>query len=403
MTLLVVTKGQLGRVALLPGPVQCKTFVSANDLQERLNNSFKEPQMPIRPLSKTSSSFYVLTSSSFYVLMWIFVGLAAAPTLGQVVAASSADTEPTGDTKIKVLIVDGQNNHDAWPKSTMMMKRYLEETGKFTVDINRSKYLWRAEKYLAQFPLNDGKTYESLPEAKADPDFKPDFAAYHVVVSNFGYGAADWPEETQKSFVEYMKNGGGFVSVHAADNCFPNWKEYNEMIGLGGWGGRTEKSGPYVYYNDEGEIVRDDSQGNGGGHGPQHEFTLIVRDSEHPIMKGVPNEFLHAQDELYERLRGPGENMTILATAFASPDKKGSGRHEPMLMTIDFEKGRIFHTTLGHADYSFECVGFITLFLRGTEWAATGKVTMEVPADFPTATESKKRPFAIKETADGEN
>jgi len=297
------------------------------------------------------------------------------------------------ESKIKVLIVDGQNNHDAWPKSTIMMKSYLESSGKFTVDIERSKYTWKGCKYMGEFPLNDGKTYEDLKEAKPDPDFKPEFANYDVVVSNFGYGAADWPVETQTAFVDFMKSGGGFVSIHAADNSFPKWKEYNEMIGLGGWGARNEKDGPYVYYNDDGEIVRDDSKGNGGGHGPQHEFSIVIRDEKHPITDGLPAEFMHTKDELYERLRGPAENMNILATAYASPKFKGSGRHEPTMMTIEFGEGRVFHSTLGHADYSFECVGFQTLFLRGTEWAATGKVTIDAPEDFPTANKSASRPY----------
>ena len=193
-----------------------------------------------------------------------------------------------------------------------------------------------------------------------------------------------------------MKNGGGFVSVHAADNSFPEWKEYNQMIGLGGWGGRNEKSGPYVYMNDKGKVVRDDAKGGGGGHGPQHEFSLVVRDSDHPITKGLPSEFLHTKDELYERLRGPAENMTILATSFAAKKYKGSGRHEPTMMAIDYEKGRVFHTTLGHADYSFECVGFITVLLRGTEWAATGEVTIPVPEDFPSPDKSNRRKFKPK-------
>jgi type 1 glutamine amidotransferase len=291
------------------------------------------------------------------------------------------------------LIVDGQNNHDAWPKSTMMMKSYLEATGKFSVDISRTQFTWRGAKHMADFPLDDGKTYEDLKKAKSDPDFKPEFSNYDVVVSNFGYGAADWPESTQKAFVDFVKGGGGFVSIHAADNSFPKWREYNEMIGLGGWGGRNENSGPYVYYNEKGEVVRDESKGGGGGHGPQHEFSLVIRNEDHPITKGLPAEFLHTKDELYERLRGPALNMNVLATAFASPDKRGSGRHEPTLMTIDFGEGRVFHSTLGHADYSFECVGFQTVFLRGTQWAATGNVTIPVPEDFPTADKSSSRKF----------
>jgi hypothetical protein len=39
---------------------------------------------------------------------------------------------------------------------------------------------------------------------------------------------------------------------------------------------------------------------------------------------------------------------------------------------------------MGHADYSMQCVGFYTVLQRGTEWAATGTVTIPVPAAFPT-------------------
>lgn len=300
--------------------------------------------------------------------------------------------------KVKVLIVDGQNNHGDWPKITAMMKQYLESSEKFTVDVERTKFLWRGEKWLEDYSMDD-KEYQSKPKAVADPEFKPDFSKYDVVISNFGFGAAPWPDSTKTAFVEFMKNGGGFVSVHAADNSFPAWREYNEMIGLGGWGGRNEKSGPYVYLDDKGKLIRDDSKGGGGGHGPQHEFPIVVRDTDHPITKGLPSEFMHAKDELYERLRGPALNMNILATAFAAPKYRGSGRHEPTLMTIEFGKGRVFHSTLGHADYSLECVAMKTLLLRGTEWAATGEVTIPVPKNFPTAKKSSSAKFKPAEPA----
>ena len=303
------------------------------------------------------------------------------------------------DQPISVLIVDGQSGyHGDWPKITFMMKTYLEETGKFKVDVYRSKFLMNGKRE-KEFPLDDGKVYEDFKNSKIDPDFKPEFSKYKLVINNFGFNAAPWPEETKASFDAYMKSGGGLLSIHSADNCFPDWKEYNLMTGLGGWGGRTESSGPYIYYNEKGEIVRDESAGNGGNHGPQHKFQIVIRDDEHPITKGMPAGFLHAQDELYEKLRGPGRDMKILATAFASPEKKGSGRHEPILMALDYEKGRIFHTTLGHADYSCECVGFITTFLRGAEWAATGEVTIPIPDDFPTAKETSVRKFDEREKA----
>lgn len=287
---------------------------------------------------------------------------------------------------LKVLIIDGQNNHTIWPKSTIMMKTYLEQTNLFSVDIYRTKNLWRSNKYINEFPLNDGKTYTDLPQPKTDETFAPNFSQYDVVVSNFGWKAAPWPETTKASFEQYMKSGGGLVLVHAADNSFPKWDEFNKMIGLGGWGGRNESNGPYVYYDNDGNLIRDNKKGHGGAHGPKHEFKITTRAPQHPIMEGLPAKWLHTTDELYAYLRGPAENLTVLATAH---DQKNKFRHEPMLMTIEYHKGRVFHSTLGHDQAAYESVGFITTFLRGTEWAATGKVTQGVPSVFPTETTTK--------------
>lgn len=301
-------------------------------------------------------------------------------------------TPVAADSKIKALIVDGQNNHRAWPKTTVMMKQYLESTGRFDVDVARTAFTVNGGELLSEFPL-DGVTSTPVRKARTDPDFHPDFSAYQVVISNMGHGAAPWPTATQASFETWMHDGGGLVVIHAADNSFPNWTAWNEMIGLGGWGGRTEKDGPWIYTNERGDIVRDDSPGRGGSHGKQHEFAVVIRDADHPITAGLPTEWLHAKDELYDRLRGPALNMRLLATAWSDPSTNGSGRHEPMMFTVSYGKGRVFHTPMGHADYSQECVGFITVLRRGTEWAATGEVTLPIPDDFPASDRVRVRAF----------
>ena len=262
----------------------------------------------------------------------------------------------------KALIIDGRNNHD-WKSTTPVLKRLLEETSLFTVEV-----------------------LTAPPENAALAEFKPNFSAYDVIVLNYNdFGpknAGDWPLATQNAFLDYVRKGGGVVSYHAADNAFPQWLEFNKVIGLGGWGGRTEKDGPYIRWRD-GKMVRDTTPGRGGNHGPRHAFQVIIREPNHPITKGLPEKWMHATDELYDRLRGPAENLALLATAFSAPEQKGTSENEPMLFTIQYGKGRIFHTTLGHDVEAMRCVGFIATYQRGTEWAATGKVKQKVPTDFP--------------------
>ncbi len=266
---------------------------------------------------------------------------------------------------IKVLLVDGQNNHD-WKSTSPVLKQILEETKLFTVDVATSP-------------------------AKGDAStFQPDFAAYQVVVSN--YNGELWSPATQEALEKYVSSGGGFVPVHAANNSFPEWKAYNEMIGLGGWGGRTEKSGPYLRLRAGGIWVADTTPGRGGHHGAQHEFVMTTRAADHPIMAGLPAKWMHGKDELYDHLRGPAQNVTVLASAFSAKDKGGTDEDEPLMMTISYGKGRVFHTALGHGLEAIKDVGFATTFQRGTEWAATGKVTQKVPADFPTEAKATPRP-----------
>ena len=202
--------------------------------------------------------------------------------------------------------------------------------------------------------------------------WRPDFASYDVVVSN--YNGERWPEPVEKSLEEYVAGGGSFVSVHAANNSFPDWKAYNRMIAVGGWGGRSELSGPYLRLR-EGEWVHDKTEGRGGSHGRRHEFVVEIQAADHPIVKGLPSKWLHAEDELYDRLRGPAEGVTVLGAALASEDTGGSGEYEPLLMAIDYDQGRVFHTTLGHDTKAMSGRGFAETLLRGTEWAATGSVT----------------------------
>jgi len=281
---------------------------------------------------------------------------------------------------IHALIVTGQNNHD-WERSSPILKQILEQTGLFTIDI-------------ATTP----------PKGESMETFRPQFSDYDVVVSD--YNGDDWLESTLENFLNYVRSGGGVVCYHAANNSFPTSKEFNTLAGLGGWRGRDETFGPYIRWRD-GKVIRDKTPGVGGSHGPAHEFQIVLRNTDHPITQGLPEKWMHATDELYDRLRGPAENLTLLATAYSDSQHEGTGEHEPILFTIKYGEGRVFHTVLGHSWKNMErfpaveCAGFITTFQRGTEWAATGNVTQDIPFDFPTAIEIRKwknhKPVSVDE------
>lgn len=272
---------------------------------------------------------------------------------------------------VQGVIITGQNNHN-WPVSQQALKLTLEGSGLFSLDVAVS------------------------PAAGEDmSDFNVDFSKYKLVVLD--YNGDSWSPQMSAAFLDYVRGGGGVVVYHAADNSFTEWPEYNDIIALGGWNGRDQASGPYFYWKD-GALQKDDSPGIGGSHGFRHEFVLDCRSASHPITAGLPARWKHASDELYDRMRGPGGIKDLLYTAYSSPEQRGSGREEPLIFTVEYGKGRIFHIMLGHCGPSLEdnpamqCAGFQTLLLRGAEWCATGKVSQPVPDDFPTAEAVSLRP-----------
>jgi mono/diheme cytochrome c family protein len=285
----------------------------------------------------------------------ICMAIAAAVAFGPATSRAAAP--------IRVMILDGESGgpYHKWQLVTTVLKKQLDETRLFSVDV-----------------------VTAPPAGSSFAAFKPELTKYQAVVLNYDAPDGRWPGDLKTAFEQYMRNGGGLVIVHASDNAFPAWPAYNDMIGVGGWRDRTEAAGPFWYFKD-GKLMSDTTPGRAGSHGERLPFAITVRDPNHPITKGLPARRMHQGDELYAALRGPGRNMTALATAFSDPANKGTGRDEPQLMVLSFGRGRVFHTTLGHDASALSSVDFVATFQRGTEWAATGAVTQPVPSAFPTA------------------
>lgn len=285
-------------------------------------------------------------------------------TVGLFAAPRAESAEP-----IKVLLVTGQNNHD-WKRTAPIFRDMIAEDNRFKVKMSTT-------------PPRKSKD-------AAWANWKPDFSAYDVVVLD--YFGQMFPEAQQQAFLDFVEGGGGVVAIHAANNSWVSWKEYARMIGLL-WA--KNDFGERVYYDDAGKLVRVPAgEGLAAGHGKKFDWTVVIRDSEHPITRGMPKQWLHPLDELYQGQRGPAKNMHILATALSDKAKAGnkaSGVHEPCLWWIPYGEGRVVTNLTGHLWKNqkeldtFYCVGMRVMMQRCCEWAATGKVTIPIPDNFPTA------------------
>jgi hypothetical protein len=236
--------------------------------------------------------------------------------------------------KIKVLILTGVSNHD-WRATTPVLRDVLERTQRFEVRVNEE---------------GRGCGLET-------------FVPYDVLLLNYNdwkNSGPWWDDRARQAMLDFVRNGKGLVSYHASNNAFWGWPEYDKLVG-GTW--------------------RETA-----GHAPYHAYTVTIVDREHPITRGMPGAFAET-DELYHRL-SLQPNIHVLAAAFDDPkncskpgEGCGTGKDEPLIWTKEYGMGRVFQTALGHDAKAMQSPGFILTLQRGTEWAATGQVTIPVPPD----------------------
>lgn len=234
---------------------------------------------------------------------------------------------PREAAKIPVLVISGANNHD-WEWTHESLRAILADSGKFDVDLT----------------LDPSQT---LADAAG-------LARYQAFVLD--YNGPRFGDAAEKNFLAAVRTGTGVAVIHAANNAFPGWVEYEKLVG---------------------RMWRD-----GTGHGKFHEFHVNVIDRDHPITRDLA-DFGRHPDELYHRLvRMHGAQPRVLATAFSAAETGGTGENEPMILVDQYGQGRVFHTPLGHVWRGSEDSRrshldppFRALVVRGTEWAATGRVT----------------------------
>ena len=291
------------------------------------------------------------------------------------IAMTGFEGANTRASTLKVLVVDGINNHD-WRMATAGIRKILANTGRFNVGVSTT-------------PPREALATEW-------DSWRPHFAQYDVVVSNFNGGETtegiQWPARVNESLESYVLGGGGFVSYHAANNAFLPWNAYNEMIGLG-WRKKTFGRGIQISDNDQ-VVFIPPGTGMEPGHPPRLDFQMHVRGTNHPITLGMPPIWMHPSEQLTHGQHGPADGLTILTCAHSPV----SLANEPMDWVREYGRGRVYTTMLGHTwigepNPNLDCIGLQTLFARGVEWAATGRVTIPIPSSFPRPGDASLNPL----------
>jgi type 1 glutamine amidotransferase len=134
-----------------------------------------------------------------------------------------------------------------------------------------------------------------------------------------------------------VSEGMGLVLVHFACGAFQDWPEFRNLAGRV-WDPKLS-------------------------HDPHGLFRVDIADPVHPITQGMPA--FETRDELYSCLTGD-HPIHVIATARSKVD----GHDYPMAFVLDYGKGRVFHTVLGHDLQAISNPPVARLLRRGCAWTA---------------------------------
>jgi type 1 glutamine amidotransferase len=169
---------------------------------------------------------------------------------------------------------------------------------------------------------------------------KPELNEFDVVVAHFKNYDPQVPGRAGfDNLAKFVEQGGGLVVVHFACGAFQEFKD--DYVKLAGrvWNPKFR------------------------GHDRYGPFAVNPTQQDHPITRGL--DTFQTTDELYTCLDGDTP-ITVLAQARSAVDKK----LYPMAFVLDYGKGRVFHTPLGHDVAALSAPGTAELLRRGTAWSA---------------------------------
>jgi hypothetical protein len=330
------------------------------------------------PLAARTASGALGTSAALDSLVFEKKGFARA---AQALAGSDAALDvKLAREAIKVLIVDGMSNH-AWEQTTRIARAVYALGGFFSVDVS---------------------TAPRTATASAWEAWKPEFRRYEVVMMNYNSGDAsgslNWPADKRALLEDFVKGGGGLYVLHAANNSFPDWPEYNKMIATG-W--RKSAFGSAIRVeNDLKLTLIPPGTGPGTGHGNRADAPIRIR-QRHPINKGYPDAYLASTLEIYQYARGPAADCEVLSYAYDGPASGDSKLNWPIEILVDYGKGQVYNATPGHVwagetlPNAVRDVSFQTTLLRATEWLARREILYPVPAVFNTETKVAFRDLVL--------
>lgn len=256
---------------------------------------------------------------------------------------------------IKVLIISGENTYEHdWTGVNNSLRTQLKDTGRFDVRVT------------------EDFEFGSLDMLKK----------YDVVLLNYAsrwnYGDKEqklWSPEAFQALYDYVEQGGGLVAYHSSFTWGFDIPEYRRLLGATMVPGQSRRS-------------------------PPDGFRVKLTDEEHPVTRGMRKYVWSFMEDMYTNMSfAPGADVTVLATGFDDaanyqPEKagpkydfeayspknvakmEGMNADNPLVWVQDYGKGRVFSITLGHGPDTLMFDGVKTLIARGTEWAATGEVTI---------------------------